>query len=436
MYIRDQIAVKKFKKKEDRDKFFSVSDAFQNNGLMEDKDGNITEFTLRDLVTTQDLTRFIPQSVEVVVREALEPNLFIIDRLFQKVNIPIGSSVQIGAIGAMEAGKVGQGGEYPEKFMDLDGGDMVALAIDKHGVKLSITQEVLDQNLFDVVGMWLRAAGRALARHKERTAAKLINSAGYDIFDNINPTNSWIGSTTGRDITGTFNGTLTVNDTFGLYAYLLQRQFSPDVLLMHPMAWKVFMTDTEMREVVLNGSTKAPNGNSANNWGTSHGKLGLRTTATGNAATSGDTIKGGSAWVQTLNPLGASFNIAPSYLPTPLEVIVTHQVPFRYGTRTAGTANETTRGALTNIIMVDSANCGILGEQKPVEMNKWEDPERDIHMMKLKESWGLSLVEQGKGIAIARNIATERNYNFENSNTVTLAEITQDSGIFPSTVSL
>lgn len=436
--IKDDVACNNFSDAKDRILFDNVYSAFTNHGLSIDAEtGEAKHFELRDLVTTQDLTRFIPQTVEVVIREALEPNLFITDRLFQQVDIPRGSRIQIGAIGAMEAGKVGQGGEYPQKFVDLDGGDMVALTTDKHGVKISLTQEVLDENLFDVVGIWLRAAGRALARHKERESAKLINEMGYDVFDNINPSNSYVGVTTGRDITGTANGSVTVNDIFEAYTYLLHRGFTPNVLVMHPLAWKTFMTDTEMREVVLANATVAsyqqPQGNFAQNWGTSHGKLGLRTTATGNTATAGNTIKGGSAWTQTLNPLGSTFNIAPRYLPTPLEVIVTHYVPYRYGTRSAGTANEMTKSGLSNVIMIDSNNCGIIGQSMPVQMDRWTDPERDIENIKIKEAWGLAILEQGKAIGVLRNVTTDRNYNFENSNSQTLSEIPRDSGVVSGT---
>jgi hypothetical protein len=438
LYIKDRVALEKFKLPKDRDIFGNVYDAFTNHGLIMDNETKEPKFMeLKDLVTSQDLTRFIPQTVETVIREAIEPNLFIVDRLFQKINIPRGSRIQIGAVGAMEAGRVGQGGEYPERFVDVDGGDMVALTVDKYGLKISMTQEVLDENLFDVVNIWLRAAGRALARHKERSAAKLLSEMGYDVFDNINPTESWIGSTSGRGIDGIQNGSITVNDTFEMYAYLLNRGFSPDVLLMHPMAWKTFMCDTEMREVVLANATvtsvRSPNGSYAQNWGTSHGNLGLRTTATGENALSGNTAKGGSAWTQTLNPLGATFNIAPRYLPTPLEVIVTQYVPFSYGTRTAGTANETTRGAMTNLIMADSSVCGLIGQAEEPTVERWVEPERDIENLKIREKWGLAVQEQGKAIAVARNIGIYKNYNFENVNQQTLSELVQDSGIFTGT---
>lgn len=430
MNIRDEVALDAFPKKEDRVKFYNVYDAFTSRGRLVDKEGLVQKFELKDLVTKEDLARFVPQTIETVVREAIEPNLFIVDKLFKSIVIERGSRVQIGSLGVMDAGRVGQAGEYPERTLDLDGGDMVAITTDKYGLKISLTEEVLAENSWDVVNIWLRAAGKALARLKERNAAKLICEMGYDVFDNVTPTNSYAGVTTGRDITGTKNGSLTVNDTFELYAYLLNRGFSPDTLLMHPLAWKTFMCDTEMREVVLAGATiasvRAPQGGAPQAWGTSHNGLGLRMMGTGTSATSGNTVKGPSAWTQTLNPIGATYNIAPRYLPTPLEVIVTQYVPFTYG---AFGYERMDTGARTNIVMVDSDACGVIGQSMNVTTDQWTDPERDIQNIKLREAYGMTLVEQGKAVAIARNIAIARNYNFENSNRVTLATIPANSGI-------
>lgn len=432
--IRDEVAVTNFDKKESRIKYFNVVDAFTNRGLMEDKDGNIQRFTLKDLVTAEDLMRFIPQTIETVVREAIEPNLFIVDRLFQPVTIETGSRVQIGAIGAMEAGRVGQGGEYSEKTLDYDGGDMVALTTDKYGLKISITEDVLKENQFDVVNIWLRAAGRALARCKERAAAKMLNEMGYKVMDNVTPSESYAGVTTGRDITGAQNGSLTSSDVFELYAYLLNRGFAPDTLMMHPMAWKTFMTDTEMREVVLQASTIAQvRGPMAPNWGTSHSGYGLRTAGTGRETLSGDNPKGPSPWVQTLNPLGAQWGMSPSYLPSPLQVLVSIYMPFSYG---AQGVERMDTGCVTNIVMVDSNNCGVIGQSEPVSTDRWMDPERDIQNIKMREAYGFAILEQGKAIGKAANVVIARNYNFDNVNSQTLTALGLSGAISGLTIDL
>lgn len=432
--IKDEVAWDKSYDQEQKIKFNNVYDAFQSRGKIIDKEGKCHKFELKDLVTREDLMRFVPTTIETVVREAIEPNLFIVDRLFQKISIERGSRIQIGALGALTAGRVGQAGEYPERTLDLDGGDMVAITTDKYGLKISLTEEVLTDNQWDIVNIWLRAAGKALARCKEKVGTNLLLEMGYDIFDNINPTNSYAGATTGRDITGAANGSMTANDIFEMYAYGINRGFSPDVILMNPLAWKTFMTDTEMREVVLNGATvssvRSPNGSYAQAWGTSHNGFGLRTTATGNAQTSGSTIKGGSPWVQTLNPFGATFNIAPKYLPTPLEVIVSPLVPFTYGTNGYERIDS---GCRTNVIMVDSGACGVIGQSEQPRTDRWEDPERDITNIKMREQYGFAILEQGKGVMVARNINIARNYNFQNVNQVKLGNIDIASGYLTGT---
>jgi hypothetical protein len=420
MTIKDQVAAE-ILKKDDRVKYMNVYDAFTSRGrLLDDKTGDIHKFELKDLVTKEDLMRFMPQTIETVVREVIEPNLFIIDRLFQSITIEQGSRIQIGALGAMEAGRVGSAGEYPERMLDLDGGDMVAITTDKYGIKISLTEEVVQQNQFDVVNVWLRAAGKAMARCKERIGAKLINEMGYKIFDNADPGSSYAGATTGRNIAGVGNGSMTANDVFEMYAYLLNRGFSPDTMLLHPLAWKIFATDPEMREVVLSQSTIAQvqGGKMAPSWGTSHNGFGLRTTGTGNEQTSANTPKGPNAWTQTLNPLGATWNIRPSYLPSPIQVIVTPFVPFAYGT--VGKIERMDTGCSTNVIMLDSSNCAVIGQSEQVRMDRWTDPERDIVNIKLREAYGMAPLEQGKAIAKASNIAIAKNYNFENVNSQTL----------------
>jgi hypothetical protein len=427
MTIKDQVAAEYYPKKEDRIKYTNVYEAFMNRGrLLDDKTGDIVKFELKDLVTKEDLMRFVPQTVETVVREAIEPNLFIIDRLFQQIAIEQGSRIQIGALGAMEAGRVGQAGEYPERMLDLDSGDMIALTTDKYGIKISLTEEVVQQNQFDVVNVWLRAAGKAMARCKERIGMKLINEMGYKVFDNASPTSAYAGATTGRNIAGSSNGSMTVDDVFELYAYLLNRGFSPDTMLLHPLAWKIFATDTEMREVVLSASTIAQvqGGKMAPNWGTGFGGYGLRTGGTGKEETAGNVPKGPNAWTQTLNPLGAMWNVRPSYLPSPIQVIVTPMVPFVYGSR--GVERMDT-GCATNVIMCDSSNCAVIGQSEQVRTDRWTDPERDILNIKLREAYGMACLEQGKAIAKAINISIAKNYNFDNVNSQTLSTYPTDT---------
>ncbi|MGD9697434.1 hypothetical protein [Acinetobacter sp.] len=413
-------------------------DAFTNNGIvgLEAQDKSIVQLDfkdifelpksfkqanidLKDTVTTKDLTRFIETTVSRVIREAIEPNLVVTPNLFQEVRYEgAGRSVEIGGIGAFYAATVPEGSEYPEVEFNFADGNMVMVGIEKHGLKMRVTEEVISDNLFDVFGLWLRMAGRALARHKEQYGIKLINEFGYDIFNNDIPLESEIGATNGRGLDGSKNSTMTVDDLFEMYAWMYLRGFIPDTMLMNPLAWKMFMTDPETREIVLKGATIAtnnlPGGSYSPGFGTTHGGLGLRTTATGVAFDDPNKVAGNNPFVTTLNPLGASFNLPPKYLPSPMRVIVSPHIPYTPADVQGGKAK-------TNIIMADSSRCGILLTKEGISLDEWNDPERDLKAMKIKERWGMALFEQGKGVAIARNISIDRNYSFENVNQVTLS---------------
>ena len=73
--------------------------------------------------------------------------------------------------------------------------------------------------------------------------------------------------------------------------------------------------------------------------------------------------------------------------------------------------------------MADSSNCGVIGQSQEVTTDRWSEPERDIENIKMREEYGFAILEQGKSIAVARNINIARNYNFENANSVTLGNI-------------
>lgn len=409
-----------FKDKQDQARFDNVYSAFTNNGMVQDE---AIEFS--DLVSSPDVARFIPQVVETVVKEALEPNLVIVPNLFEQVRLERGTRVQIGAIGSLSAAEVAEGTEYKENDLQMDGGDMVAVNISKHGLMIRVTDEMISDNQFDVIGLWLRAAGRALARHKEQYAIRMLNEFGIEVFNNTTPGDAMYGSTTGRDITGAGNGSMTASDIWDMYAELLLRGFTPDTLLMHPLAWRTFMNDSEMREQVMKGATLAtrqmPSGSGAAGFGTSHGGLGLRTARTGQETLlqAGNQKLGASAWTNTLNGLSSEYSIAPSFLPSPLQVLVTPYVPYTPPAAAAATPYS----GRTNVIMVDSSRCGILVTRDDVSTEEFDDPARDIRALKIKERYGFGLMEQGKGLTIARNVAIARNYQFENANNVTLSDL-------------
>ena len=406
---------------EDRDKLslqFDFNDVFKIDSVM--KTEGLDEF--KDVFFTEDLTRFIGTTVTSIVQEAVEPELLVVPNLFKSIAYEgPGRTVEIGGVGALHAAEVPEGQEYPEADFSYGDGYIIQLGIAKHGLKLRITQEVIDDNLFDVFGMWLQMAGRALARHKEEYGIMLLNDMGITVADNGQANDDTeLGHMSGRDIAGNFNGTMTANDIFDMWVYGYLRGFNYDTLLMNPLAWKVFMNDDKAREIFFsNGviaSNRQPDGSGASTFGAGFGGLGYKSDPYGNDYNNlaANQLAGPNPFTQNLNPLGASFNIAPKYLPSPLKIIVSPHVG--YGSSTVGGKAV----KVTDIMMADSQNAGLLMTKEGISMDEWADPERDIRSMKIKERWGMALLAQGKGVAVAKNVVIADNYQFENSNTATL----------------
>ena len=172
-------------------------------------------------------------------------------------------------------------------------------------------------------------------------------------------------------------------------------------------------------------TNRVPAGSGASTFGSSFGQLGYQPDPTGNDfnSLSAAQVAGPNPFTQSLNPLGASFNIAPRYLPSPLKVIVSPHVGYRTATASGGSVK------VADVIMADSQNCGLLMTKEGVSIDEWRDPEVDMRAMKIKERWGMALLSQGKGVAVARDMVIADNHVFDNVNQVTLANETPSATI-------
>jgi len=250
---------------------------------------------------------------------------------------------------------------------------------------------------FDVIGLHLRAAGRALARHKEEKVFNHIRAMGVPVFDNVSPTSSLKGVCTGRALDGSGNGSVTMDDIFDAYAQVITQGFFPDTLLMHPLTWTMFAKDATLRHFVLsngggtffathtgNPAGRAPwDASSQGGLGVSGGQL-----ITPPGATSGDPASPLSAYPQTLN----SAPVLPGYMNIPFRIIVSPYVPYDPYRK------------LTDIYMFDSSELGVLIVDEDIMVDEFDDPRVDIKKIKLRERYGIGILNEGQAIAVIKNV--------------------------------
>jgi len=201
-----------------------------------------------DGVFSTDQPMIIPRVVEQIVRESIEPNI-VLTPMLERVNFSnAGSTITFPAVGdAMVAADIPEAGEYPEQSLEFAG--EVTAKIGKSGIAVKLTDEMIRYSMFDIMNMHLRAAGKALIRHKEQKVANLILENGVTQFDN----SSTGYDTSGRGQDGNQNDTLTLDDLLIMYADMGNSGFVPNTLIVHPFAWFGMAREPVLRSIFMSG---------------------------------------------------------------------------------------------------------------------------------------------------------------------------------------
>jgi len=334
---------------------------------------------------SNDYPLLIPRIISEVVKEAIEPNI-VLTPMLQRINYQHGTQLTFPAIGAVAAADIPEGGEYPERSIDFAG--QVVATIGKSGVAVKFSEEMIRYSLYDVMTMHLRAAGQALTRWKEKKIADLIiNNAGgaNTLFDN---TSASYPSTTGRNASGAYNGTIALQDFFKAYATMVSRGFIPNTLIMNPFAWQIFANEGLQRIFGF--------WNGAPMWGSMQGQPGIAN----QWANQGMNGLLQNTTVTSPQNIATTFSNVPTIFPYAFRIVVTPFMPY-----------DSVQN-VTDMILCDSSQLGVLVVDEEVTTEQWNDPARDIMKVKLRERYGLGSVNNGQGSGLIKGVSLAPSSDF------------------------
>lgn len=392
---------------------FSKHDLFKiatNNGYLE-LDG--PRFEIKDALATADTPLLLGQIYTEVLQSLVELNA-IGTRLVQTIRHDeiSGESTSFKWIGAGNIPDVerAESGEYPEFTIAVGKSSTVRAQFLQRGLTVKVSQEDIRYSRWDIIKAHIMQAGLALARAKEKLIFDTFNKFGVVIYDNLDPlTNgtpvaSIKGRGTGRDRFGTKNGSLTYEDYTDMVSTMIANGYNPNVMLVHPLALPIFQKDPILRhlgfvngnpEAYLNANLNSPNpykNSTVDTWRKQ------QRAANGNSQTLNDTETG---LLSTETP-----NL-PSFHPlSGMTVIASHMVPYNPVAKT------------TSIILVDTSASAILNEQVPLTVDQWEEFSREIQVVRIKESYSVDVIDEGRGIAVAKNIPLVPNELFNDPQVV------------------
>lgn len=361
---------------------------------------------LTDALAMWEAPLFIPKVINNAIQEAVEP-LLIATGMLQKMPYGgPGTMIDLPVMGAVDGDfEVGEEESFPELRVTYGPGAQIS-KIGKYGVAVKFTEEVLRYSQFDVVTMATRQAARAMARNKEEKIFNMWYKCAQPTHDNLVPNNSAFGTTTGRDLTGAQNGTFTMDDIFEMYAQVLANGFNPNVLIVHPLTWLMFVQDAQLRAFAqMNQSAFF-----GQQWSGDPAKIDFP------AYRGGEGVPGaqartwpgapignngeGAALPNSPNDFSQNLNVAPvlpSYLGIPFRIVVSPFAPYDASSNT------------TSILMADSNELGFYIEEHGPQTSEWTDPETDILKIKIKERFVVRPKNRGLGLAIAKNIVVDSN---------------------------
>ena len=367
------------------------------------------DLAMKDALELPSAAFMIPRVLTSFVQEGVEP-LLIGSSLLQRIEYTPGLQTIMPAIDILEAEEVGDGMSLPIVNVNVGGAQTFGVNVRRHGLQLRVSQKFIDQSSYPWIQWWMRLAGNALARHKESAIFSFINSVGVRVFDNdvnARKTTSVLqperGATTGRNVHGEYNGSLTMDDIYDLYTTIMLQGFIPDTMLVHPMTFLSFIRDATMREFALisgGGSFFQPfTGNaSAQAFGSQYNFNGL---GQGKGQTGqyrgGKLVGGQQSTVEGLAQNMTSAPVLPSYLGMNFRIAVSPFVRFDPLTRAS------------DIMMFDSKNLGAMIVAEDPHVNSWTEPQFGINNMGIEESFGLAIMNEAQAVGTANNVSIKPN---------------------------
>jgi hypothetical protein len=313
------------------------------------------------------------------------------------------------AIEPLRAEEVADGADVPFVNINIGGAQSFALTVKRHGIGLKIHERFVQESTYPWINYWLRLAGNALARHKEEYIFSFITQLGTVVYDNsvsarlntagVQPVK---GCTTGRNYKGLLNGSMTLDDIFDMYAQVMAQGFIPDTLLVHPMAWLMWVKDPILREFAI----QAGGGSFFANWGGNPAELGNKFFnnrglgyGQGQQGEYNDkTLTGGQTSKAEGLPQRQKSNFElPNYLGLPFRILVSPFVFFDPINR------------LTNILMFEARNLGALVVQEDAHVKDWTDPRYGLNYMAIEETYGFGILHEAQAVAVAKNIKVRPN---------------------------
>lgn len=333
----------------------------------------VPHLNMKEAVFSADFKILFPKVVQDVLQRPKEGPYIGQSLLSRTIQVDGVKIMEFPTLGAIRAFELADSQEPPEQDPSFSK-NITEIRVRRFGVKLEISNEVLDESQWDILSLYTEAAGAAMMRKKEELIFSEYEQRAVTIFDNSLA--SSVYHTSGVNQSQAKNATFDHLDLLDMMAALGANNYVPTDVILHPMAWSIWAKDPFLRYQLLH-----------------RGNVG-----------------------QTVGayPQGGDFNANPAgiqvYVPFGLNVVVSPFQTISYnanpntGIATGGTYH------YTSITVVDRNSSILVLQRTPMSVVTWDNPIRDIQSMAFHEKYGLALLNGGRSAVVAKNIRLDENF--------------------------
>lgn len=364
--------------------FEEASEFLYNLMSTDGKSREMPKVSMKEALASSDASVLFPRVISDKLVRPREHMLFLQNEIAKTVNVDTVNYIEFPTLGALRAFDVAETGEYPEQTLAFTQ-HMTSVRVGKVGLLVSMSEEIIKDSMWDVMALYVEAAGFAMRRFKEQKLVAALDK-GRNVIDNNTTTAADWSNGKHSDAAATPNFSMTFDDHIRLMASLMQHEYIPTHMLIHPMAWSIWATDPLMRTQFLAGG--------------------------GNIGTAFTVPEGPQFDQSSAFPWNVQYRVTPFM---PLTRAVTAGTTLAQGclaTNTVAMASPYSSGAanLTDICMLDANNSLLIMQKDAPSTEEFNDPRRDVLSMKIKERYGVTALNGGRSIAWARNIRLKQNF--------------------------
>lgn len=319
------------------------------------------KITFREALSTPDLSQFLQTTIIDVIKDTAEP-MYIASAMFKPVRITEGRSIIFPAMSDIKADRVPEMGNYPQETVDVNWQESsTEVSVQKVGLIVRVSDEMISDSQWDVIGVMLQKAGRAMARYKEEWCFREFSRHGHCIKDPVkakdtsDPNNAMLAvHGLGEDYKP--NDTLSVEDFIDLMIGNIANGYTTTDIIMHPLVWPIFAKNPLLDRMTV-AAFGGPN-----------------------------------------NTINITPDVVQGKLPFAVNITLSPFVPFNIEDK------------IFDMYVVDRNEVGILLIKEDISTEQWDNPERDIRALKIKERYAPGILNNGRAICVAKNIAYAQTY--------------------------